>query len=196
MKNKFQTFHEWIQNRDLEFYKTIVEMDSRREFLTKGLGAAAAAIAGAGLSKAAEPKMTSPNDQPSWKNADLKGPIIEFDKDDYGRTDHKNIMVTMKIPDQIKYKIRNAKDLKEYCKKIALTNTEILFQTILLLRKELQNPNINSKNVYIHAYDVSLWPSQYDYNPSDKNVKFLIRVMYFDPKTKDPIEITDLSQKK
>ena len=105
MKNEFINFKEWIKTKDLELYNYFVESNvfDRRSFLQKGIGAAAAALTGAGISKAAEPKMPpkSANDQPAWKNANLRGPIIEFDKDDYGRTEYKNILVTIKIPDNI-----------------------------------------------------------------------------------------------
>lgn len=200
MNKKFKSFSEWIKVRDEEFYKFLVEVDGygRREFLKKGLGAAAAALAGSSLVKAAEPKISSKSlsEQPAWKTMDLKGPIIEIDKDSFGQKDYNHISVLMKIPSQEKINIRNTNDLQKFCWRFANKNNELGFRVYLMLQKELNNKNITTKNVFIKPTEVTLEPVNYEYNTQDKNVKFVIRVLYFDVQSKEPINIEELATKK
>lgn len=200
MNQKLKSFSEWIKVRDEEFYKFLVEADGygRREFLKKGLGAAAAALAGSSLVKAAQPQIASKskNEQPAWKTIDLKGPVIEVDKNEFGEKDFKYISVLMKIPLQEKIKIRNASDLQKFCWRFANTNNELGFRVYLMLQKELNNKNINTKNIFIKPTEVTLEPTNYEYNTEDKNVKFVIRVLYFDMQSREPINIEEFATKK
>lgn len=192
MKPKFQKFNEWIKIRDKSLYVYLSESDTmgRRDFL-KSIGTGLAGLTAAGLSQA---ETKDKKNQPDWLFEDLKKTTVEFDVDENKNKDYDLIIVTMRIPNDIKLRLSTSNQLLNYCKNFTKNNRILLEKIITKLKESTKNENINSSNLYIHAQDVTLRPYNYRYDPSHKNVKFVIEVSYHDPSTGRILTPNDLSK--